>query len=65
MSNRISLTDYLELSDNSKTCAPNSTKNKISADTKKKIAIKAEKHGVNNSSASIDDVFEKLWQLKL
>ena len=65
MSNRISLTDYLELSDNSKTCAPNSTKNKISADTKKKIAIKAEKHGVNNSSDSFDDFFEKIWQLKL
>ena len=61
MSNRISLTDYLELSDNSKTCAANSTKNQISADTKKKIAIKAEKHSVNNSSASINDVFEKLW----
>ena len=63
MSIRISLTDYSEIS-NSKMCAADSADIQV-GDTNKKNAKRAEKHGVNNSSAYFDDIVEKLWQIDL
>ena len=64
MSVRKSLTDYSEIS-NSKMCSADSTDIQVGADTNKKTAKRAEKHGVNNSSAYFDDIVEKLWQIDL
>ena len=65
MSIRISLTHYSEMSDNSKLCSANATDNQVGADTNKKIAKRAEKTGVKNSSARFDDIAEKLSQMDL
>ena len=62
---RISLTYYPEISDNSKMCAADSTDIQVGADTNKKIAKRAEKTGVKNSSARFDDIAEKLSQMDL
>ena len=65
MSVRISLTDHSETSDNSKMYAVNGTDNQVGAGTNKKIAKRAEKTGVKNSSARFDDIAEKLSQMDL
>ena len=65
MSFEISLTDYSKISDNSKMSAADSTENQIDADTNKKIGKRAEKHGLNNSSACYNDFVKKLFQIGL
>ena len=61
MSVRISLTDHSEISDNSKMYAVNATDNQVGAGTNKKIAKRAEKHGLNNFSAYYNDFVKKLF----
>ena len=58
--------DYSELSYNSKTCAANNaTKNQVGGDTSKKIEIRAEKLGDDESSARLYDTIEKLCQTEI
>ena len=47
MTIKINLTDYSDMSGNSKTCAADFTENQFCADTNKKIGKRAEKHGVS------------------
>ena len=65
MSVRISLTDHSEISDSSKMCAVNANDNQVGADRNKKIAKRAEKHGLNSSSACYNDFVKKLFQVDL
>ena len=52
--------DYTEIPDSSKVLAADATENQVGAETNKKIAIRAEKLGDENSSAQVDDVLNKL-----
>ena len=61
---KISLKEQTEISENSKMCADDSTENKVGADTNKKLTIRAEKLGDNNSSAQGVDVKKLLQRLK-
>ena len=62
MSIKISLMDHTELLDYSKPCAAKATKNKLGADTSKDFLLRAKKLDDDNSSASIDEITEKLRQ---